>query len=209
MKKEIDCRNMDCPAPVLETKNCIETEKGLTQIRVIVDNDAAVENVSRFLSYNGFEVGVNSDGRSSTVQGLRDEAHGDISQANQSSGPALTGEDNPDPAQRIMVMISADTLGKEDDELGRKLMINFIKTLKEMGEDLWRLVFVNCGVKLAIEESAVIEELKAFEADGITILVCGTCLTHLSLMEKKAVGQTTNMLDIVTAMQLADKVVNL
>ena len=38
---------------------------------------------------------------------------------------------------------------------------------------------------------------------------CGTCLTHLNLMEKKAIGQTTNMLDIVTAMQLADKVINL
>ena len=41
------------------------------------------------------------------------------------------------------------------------------------------------------------------------ILVCGTCLNHLNLLEKKMVGETTNMLDIVTAMQLADKVVNL
>jgi hypothetical protein len=36
--------------------------------------------------------------------------------------------------------------------------------------------------------------------------VCGTCLTHFDLMDQKAIGQTTNMLDIVTAMQLADKV---
>jgi len=34
------------------------------------------------------------------------------------------------------------------------------------------------------------------------------CLDHFNLLDKKQVGQTTNMLDIVTAMQLADKVIN-
>ncbi|MCP4672120.1 MAG: sulfurtransferase-like selenium metabolism protein YedF, partial [Desulfobacula sp.] len=109
----------------------------------------------------------------------------------------------------IMVMISTTQMGKGDDELGEKLMINFIKTLKEMGEDLWRLVFVNCGVKLSTIDSAVLEELKSLESARVDILVCGACLTHLGLMEEKKVGQTTNMLDIVTSMQYADKVINL
>jgi hypothetical protein len=39
-------------------------------------------------------------------------------------------------------------------------------------------------------------------------MVCGTCLSHFQLLEKKEVGETTNMLDIVTAMQLADSVIN-
>ena len=53
------------------------------------------------------------------------------------------------------------------------------------------------------------EELVAYEKDGLTILVCGTCLSHFDLLEAKKVGETTNMLDIVTAMQLADKVINI
>ena len=88
-------------------------------------------------------------------------------------------------------------------------MINFLRTLKEMGDDLWRLVFVNNGVKLTIEGAEALEDLKAYETAGLKILVCGTCLEHFSLLEKKRVGETTNMLDIVTAMQLADKVINL
>jgi hypothetical protein len=40
-------------------------------------------------------------------------------------------------------------------------------------------------------------------------MVCGTCLNHFQLLEQKQVGETTNMLDIVTAMQLADKVITL
>ena len=74
---------------------------------------------------------------------------------------------------------------------------------------MWHLVFVNHGVTLATVDSEVLNELHELEESGVKILVCGTCLTHLNLMEKKAIGQTTNMLDIVTAMQLADKVINL
>ncbi len=88
-------------------------------------------------------------------------------------------------------------------------MVNFIKTLEEMGPELWRLVFVNSGVKLTVDDSAVLEVLQRYEKQGLAILVCGTCLTHFDLLSKKQVGQTTNMLDIVTAMQLADNVVNL
>ena len=99
-------------------------------------------------------------------------------------------------------------MGHGDDELGVKLIISFLKTLKEMGNDLWRLVFLNNGVKLTIERSEVLPMLQDYEEQGLTILVCGTCLTHFNLLEQKRVGVTTNMLDIVTAMQLADKVIS-
>ena len=207
MVKEIDCRKMDCPAPVLQTKKGLESE-ALSQIRVLVDNDAAVENVSRFLTYAGFEVGVESDGTMSVVEGTRDQAAA-VKLASGPAGQSDTESSGKDSPAKIMVMAASNKFGVGDDDLGAKLMINFIKTLKEMGKDLWRLVFVNHGVTLATVDSAVLDELHELEASGVTILVCGTCLTHLDLMDKKAIGQTTNMLDIVTAMQLADKVINL
>ena len=104
-----------------------------------------------------------------------------------------------------MVMVATDRMGFGDDELGLKLLANFIKTLNEMGSELWRLVFVNNGVKLTIGGSPVLEDLQGYEKEGLKILVCGTCLDHFKLLEKKQVGDTTNMLDIVTAMQLADE----
>jgi intracellular sulfur oxidation DsrE/DsrF family protein len=78
-----------------------------------------------------------------------------------------------------------------------------------MGPELWRLVFVNNGVMLTIDGADTLADLQELADDGLHILVCGTCLTHFNLLEKKQVGETTNMLDIVTAMQLADKVINL
>ncbi|MBU0973577.1 MAG: sulfurtransferase-like selenium metabolism protein YedF [Proteobacteria bacterium] len=202
MKKELDCRKLDCPAPVLQTKKLLESE-ALSHIRILVDNDAAVENLSRFLSFHGFEVSVDSDGICSAVEGIKDTA--DAIKAEPAPAPVRTQVQS----QKIMVLISSARMGRGDDDLGEKLMVNFIKTLKELGKELWRLVFVNHGVKLSTMESPVLEELMALEADNIDILVCGACLTHLGLMEKKKVGQTTNMLDIVTSMQYADKVINL
>jgi len=67
-----------------------------------------------------------------------------------------------------------------------------------------------CGeVKQALKEEHSGDVLKELEDSGVHILVCGTCLDHFNLLSRKQVGETTNMLDIVTAMQLADKVINL
>jgi selenium metabolism protein YedF len=111
--------------------------------------------------------------------------------------------------RKIAVLVTSDTMGRGDDELGTALMGNFLKTLKEMGDELWRLVFLNSGIRLAVEGSPVVETLTELENDGVTILVCGTCLTHFGMLERRKAGQTTNMLDIVTALQAADSVITL
>jgi selenium metabolism protein YedF len=108
-----------------------------------------------------------------------------------------------------MVVVAATAMGRGDDVLGEKLLISYLKTLGEMGPELWRLVFINGGVKLTVTDSPVLEELQAYERNGLLILACGTCLEHFKLTADKQVGQTTNMLDIVTAMQLADSVITL
>jgi selenium metabolism protein YedF len=201
--KEIDARGLACPAPVLLTKAAIEEEKE-GRLTVIVDNKAARENISLFLESKNFSVSVTEKDGNFHITGEGDAAPADDVRAAGNPEPEETEETG-----KIMVMAATDRIGHGDDELGRKLMISFIKTLKEMGPSLWRLVFVNSGVKLAIAGSEVLAELQDLEASGIKILVCGTCLTHFDLLDEKRVGETTNMLDIVTALQLADKVINM
>lgn len=112
-------------------------------------------------------------------------------------------------SKKILVVVGTDRLGHGDDALGSGLMINFLRSLKEMGPDLWRLVFVNNGVKLTVEDTDSLPILQELSAQGTSILVCGTCLSHFKLHEQKKVGETTNMLDIVTSMQIADSVINI
>jgi selenium metabolism protein YedF len=111
--------------------------------------------------------------------------------------------------KKILVLLAADSLGKGDSELGRKIVVNFVRTMKEMGDDLWRLVLLNSGVKLAVEGSEALPQLQALADNGLGILVCGPCLKTFDLLEKKQVGELTSMLDIVTSMQMADKVISL
>jgi selenium metabolism protein YedF len=200
MSTELDCRGLACPAPVLQTKQKIEKEN-FSEINVIVDNQAAKENVSRFLGTQKFDVSVEQKGTDFYITGKRGTG---ATPSQPSAAPQSDSE-----KKKIMVMIATDRMGRGDDDLGSKLLFNFLKTLKEMGPELWRLVFVNNGVKMPIEGSEALPVLKELEGEGVTILVCGTCLNHFNLLEKKKVGETTNMLDIVTAMQLADSVINI
>jgi selenium metabolism protein YedF len=196
--KEIDARGLACPAPVLQTKAAID--QGADLLKVVLDNEASQENVRRFLDTQGFETSLETDGTTFFVSGNR---NGVVAQ---SAGEGLPLQPE---GTNIMVMITTDRMGYGDDDLGLKLMVNFIKTLKEMGSALWRLVFVNNGVKLTIQDSAVLADLTSYQSEGLQILVCGTCLDHFNLLDQKQVGETTNMLDIVTAMQVADKVINI
>jgi len=199
--KEIDARGLACPAPVLQTKAALQEEES-PNLRVVLDNAASQQNVQRFLDSQGYETELRAEGADFWVIGTR----GNARQRQEADGPAAEAALQPG---KIMVMCATDRMCFGDDELGKKLMVNFLRTLKEMGPELWRLVFVNNGVKLTIDGSEVLEDLQAFEKEGLTILVCGTCLDHFDLLARKQVGVTTNMLDIVTAMQLADKVISI
>jgi selenium metabolism protein YedF len=201
--KEIDARGLACPGPVLQTKAALQEGKP-EHVTVVVDNAASQQNVQRFLESQGFATTLEQRGSDHLIVGRCPPGTATLPEI-----PAGKAAETAPGGVKIMVMCATDRIGFGDDDLGRKLMISYIRTLKEMGGELWRLVFVNNGVKLAITGSAVLDDLRAYEDAGLKILVCGTCLDHFDLLEKKQVGETTNMLDIVTAMQLADKVINI
>ena len=197
MAVEIDARGLACPVPVLKTKDALEKEAP-KEIVVFVDNEAAKQNVSRFLASKGYSVTTEEKGDEIRIIGILE------SEACMPSSFV----DKEESKKKILILITSDKIGHGDDLLGEKLMQNFINTLKEM-EGLWRIVFMNNGVKLTISGSPVLDTLKKLETSGIRLFVCGTCLQHFGLLKNKEVGETTNMLDIVTSLQLADKVIHI
>jgi selenium metabolism protein YedF len=197
--KILNCKGLTCPQPVIETKNFLADNPQIEILTVEVDNSAAAQNVERFLGTQGFQA---------SIQGSEPEIK--IFAKKQEPGScAPLFKEQTEKSSRTLIMITANTLGRGDDQLGAPLILNFLRTLKEMGDDLWRLVFVNSGVKLTIEGAESLAILQELQAQGVSILVCGTCLNYFGLIEKKQVGETTNMLDIVTSLQVADKVINI
>jgi len=118
-------------------------------------------------------------------------------------------EDRSENGKKTLVLLATEQLGRGNEDLGRSIVTNFIKTMKEMGDELWRLVLVNGAVKLAVEGAEVLPQLQELAEEGVGILVCGRCLETFGLAEKKQVGEVTNMVDIVTSMQVAEKVISL
>lgn len=197
----LDCSGMSCPQPLMACKALIESQRP-DSLTVTVDNEAALENVSRFLTASGYTATSEPAPKGWTINAASDGAPRGIPDVAEFPCPVPSPED-----QRIVVFLTSATIGRGDDGLGDKLMGNFLKTLPEVGPELWRIVMVNGAVKLACQGNPHLEDLKALEASGVSILVCGTCLDFFGLLEKRAVGQTTNMLDVVTSLQLADKVI--
>ncbi len=202
MSKVIDARGLTCPAPVLLVKDAVEQGKH-TEITVLVDNEASRENVTRFFGSRAYAVTESREGTDFRLKALHEQG------SNETEETVVMKEHNEESDQKILLLVTTDRFGSGDDELGKKLMINYLKTIKEMGPDLWQIIFVNGGVKLTVESSPVLGELQEYERAGVIILACGTCLEHFGLTSMKKVGSTTNMLDIVTATQLAGKVVTL
>ena len=198
--EKIDCRGLACPGPVLKTKEIID-KSAVQQITVLVDNIAAKENVSRLLTRCGYQVETVEQEHGVAVTGIR--------KADESTCEIFVEAAPREEPRKILVLVGTDRLGHGDEVLGGKLIANFLATLKELGEELWRLVLVNAAVKFAVEGSEQLAVLQALDTHPSRVLVCGTCLNHFGILEQKQVGETTNMLDIVTAMQLADKVISL
>lgn len=58
--EKVDARGVSCPQPVLMAKNAIE--RSTEGIYILVDNNTAKNNVSRFLKNQGYKIDYKDEG---------------------------------------------------------------------------------------------------------------------------------------------------
>jgi peroxiredoxin family protein len=58
-----------------------------------------------------------------------------------------------------------------------------------------------------LNNSAVLQDIKNLEAQGVEVITCGTCLDFFEAKEKLAVGSVSNMYTIVEKISSASKVI--
>lgn len=194
MTKIVDTQGLPCPEPVMLTGKALEASDEVT---CIVDNEVAKENVSRMAASKGFRVRAEEKGGLTHLH-LTREATGTKAV---SSGPVSQGP--------IVLLLASDAIGRGSDELGQTIMRTFLHTLGEMEPIPRKILFMNSGVKLVAEGSAVLDDLRALEKRGAELLACGTCLGYYEIKDKVAVGRISNMYDIASALLGAGKVIEL
>ncbi|GAB6073934.1 sulfurtransferase-like selenium metabolism protein YedF [Nautilia lithotrophica] len=185
MNKKIDCRNMACPQPVLETKKALEEmDEGI--LEVLVNSVSSVQNVKRYAMNNGFEPKVeeleNGDTLITIVKGYE--------------CAIVADEEDEEKFLNKSLFIKTDKVG--NGELGSILMKGFLKTTLEFKKLPKNIIFVNEGVFLTTKEenAEVIEILKEFEKRGVKIYSCGLCMNHYNISaEDLKVGEIGNAYD--------------
>ena len=197
-----------CPIPVVKTKNAIKELKGSGVVETLVDNEIAVQNLTKMANQKGY--GVKSEkiaeGQYKVTMEIGEGAE------NQSDAMTATDTEKETCAQNAIhgntvVVISADHMGEGDEELGKVLIKGFIYALTEQDVLPKTMLFYNGGAKLTCEESPTLEDLKSLEAQGVEILTCGTCLNHYDLTDKLQVGSVTNMYVIAEKMTQAGNII--
>ncbi len=197
--KSVDCRGLNCPEPVIKTKQAMAEMPG-ADLKIIVDNEIARENVLRFARNQGRSADwAEENGLFSISITGSDE--------NKKSSAGTRTKDNQQ--ENPVILISTSLLGQGSDELGAMLMRNFIYTLTKRDDLPGAIVFMNSGVKLTITNSPALDELLELEGKGVQLLVCGTCLDYYQLKEVHKAGQVSNMYDISDLLLAADRVVTL
>lgn len=197
---KVDALGLACPLPVVKTIKALEALTGPATVETHVDNETAVQNVTRLAEGKGFPV------RSEKLS----DGHFVITM--EADKPAEKAEETPvactpDRRGNTVVAITSDAMGHGSDELGRQLMKGFIYALSQLEELPKTILFYNGGAKLTTEGSLSLEDLKSMEAQGVAIMTCGTCLNYYGLTEKLAVGSVTNMYVIVETLVKADKII--
>ncbi len=200
METMVDTRGLACPEPVIRTKRALEAAK---EVLVLADNDEAVENIRRLAENMGCAVTVTREqGGVARIRLVR----GTEAPPSAEDGPGIVCAPGPDGAP-LVVVLSADRMGRGNDELGEVLMRSFVHTLLSLEPRPAKIILYNTGVRLAVHESAVSDDLRQLEAAGVQISVCGTCVNYFALKGKLGAGVISNMYDIAAAMAGAGRLV--
>lgn len=162
------------------------------ELHFTVDNRKAADRTCGPARSRSRRAGVTED----------DDAH-HITIAQEESEPTGSPEGEP-----LVILFESDVMGS-DVELGRILIRSYIHALAD-GEPVPRsMIFVNTGVYLTSEGSAVLDDLLCLQERGVQILSCGTCLDFFQLKDDLKAGQITNMYTIAETLARADRVVTL
>ncbi len=199
MSTTVDARGLPCPQPVIRTRQAMEAGDAVT---TLVNSENSMENVRRMAQKAGWQVQVSQEGdeyRLELARGAEPPALQPL--ATEGKSEVLAGP--------LVLVVPSDVMGRGPEELGGVLMRSFFHALGEVTPQPQTIILFNTAVRLACEGSTVLEDLCALEAEGIELLVCGTCLHYFQLGKQLAVGQVSNMYDIAEKMLGAGKVVNL
>jgi len=166
----LDCKDLDCPKPVLELKKALETLPADGIIDVELNSVSSVENCRRFAHSQGCTTTEEKHTNGVTVMKIV-----------KGFGCDVTELKSEETLLNRTIFIKTDRIG--NGELGKKLMHGFLKTMLEFEALPRYIIFVNEGVMLTTQEEHIniIEVMQTLLSRGVTVYTCGLCLNDFGI----------------------------
>lgn len=201
--KILDLTGLKCPMPLIETKKALKQLDKKNSLKIIIDNETSVKNVTHFLDDHNIPVSKNKQGDLFELF-----VNPPDNLTIESSDPTLWCEPEAIGGQ-FVVFFSKDRIGEGSEELGHALVGAMLNTLKSTERLPQKMIFMNSGINLVVNGSLFLHQMKEFAEKGVDLIACGTCLDYFGKMEELAVGRVSNMHDILESLLNSPKVLNI
>ena len=151
MNNKVDAVGQACPMPVIKAKRALSEMKSGT-LEVLVDNDVAVENLKRMAG--SAECGFRFEKDGSGV------FHVFILKDKETAAPTEDPAEKSDACMPCSggsvtaAVISSETMGSGDDELGKILMRGFIFALTQMPQP--PSVLIKLTLSMTVQEMTLL-----------------------------------------------------
>ena len=186
---QLDCRNLNCPEPLLRTKKALGELKIGESLEILVNDVAPRENIKRFLAKNGFEAKISQAGADTLIKTvktdeLKDESIDDI-YCNVTA-----------PKRGKVIFLNEEQCGS--GPIGKSLLAKFLGAALNLDEKPVKVICVNNAVRITTNRGhECFEAIKKLNEAGAEILSCGSCLEGYKLVDKLAIGEISNAYEIM------------
>ena len=186
---QLDCRNLNCPEPLLRTKKALGELKIGESLEILVNDVAPRENIKRFLAKNGFEAKISQAGADTLIKTVKTD---ELKDANIDDIYC----DVTAPKRGKVIFLNEEQCGS--GPIGKSLLAKFLGAALNLDEKPVKVICVNNAVRITTNRGhECFEAIKKLNEAGAEILSCGSCLEGYKLVDKLAIGEISNAYEIM------------
>lgn len=186
---KIDCRNLECPAPLIKTKEALESLKIGESLEILVNSIPPRENIKRFLNTNELSCEISEKNGETLIKTIKTK------NLISTSTDGYNCEISPQKRKKV-IFLNEDRTGS--GEVGKNLLSKFLGAILNLDNKPVAIICVNNAVFMTTDRSHVsYQVLKKLEENGIKIYSCGSCLEAYKLVDKLSIGEITNAYEIM------------
>ena len=201
--KTLDLKGLKCPMPLIETKKALKELNQDESLKILIDNETSVKNVTHYLKDNGISLATNQ--KDSVWEIHIKRGNEDIEE----SVPEAYCNTSEPTDKSYIVVFGKDCLGEGSEELGNLLVGGMLTSTLEQDILPQKIIFINSGINLVTKGTLALSLLKELESKGVELITCGTCLDYFDKTDELEISRVSNMHEILESMINTGKVINI